>query len=289
MNRKNTQQDYLLRIDRVQTYIHENLDSDLDLDTLAQMACFSHYHWHRIYHGMTGETVAQSVRRLRLLRAASQLIKSSMDIHNIAKRAGYGSVEAFSRAFRSAYGEPPAKYRGRTQEPPFPKQVNRLETTMYDIKVETLQPIKLAAIHHSGDYMGIAKSFEAAIIWMLQKDILKGPPSCTGIYYDDPSAVPPEDLRAEAGVVITENIEPETTASGEEIRTVNIPGGRHAVLVFKGPYAELQKPYTWLFGTWLPQSGEEAADTPAYENYLNDPKTTPPMELLTEICLPLRN
>ncbi|MEW8499130.1 MAG: GyrI-like domain-containing protein, partial [Candidatus Thiodiazotropha taylori] len=54
-------------------------------------------------------------------------------------------------------------------------------------------------------------------------------------------------------------------------------------LLFKGSYAELEKPYDWLFGQWLPQSGYEAADFPPFEEYLNDPKDTPPSELLTRI------
>ena len=55
-----------------------------------------------------------------------------------------------------------------------------------------------------------------------------------------------------------------------------------------GPYAELHIPYTWLYGTWLPQSGEEAADAPCIEEYLNDARVVPPSELRTEIWLPLR-
>jgi len=48
----------------------------------------------------------------------------------------------------------------------------------------------------------------------------------------------------------------------------------------------LEKPYDYLFGHWLPESGLEAANFPPFEEYLNDPKTTPPNELLTRIyCL----
>jgi predicted transcriptional regulator YdeE len=45
--------------------------------------------------------------------------------------------------------------------------------------------------------------------------------------------------------------------------------------------------YMWLFGTWLPQSGREAADAPVFEDYLNSPSQTPPSELLTDVYLPL--
>ena len=62
-----------------------------------------------------------------------------------------------------------------------------------------------------------------------------------------------------------------------------LPAGKCATLLFKGSYAELEKPYGWLFGRWLPESGYEAADFPVFEEYLNDPRTTPPSELLTRI------
>jgi AraC family transcriptional regulator len=60
------------------------------------------------------------------------------------------------------------------------------------------------------------------------------------------------------------------------------------VLHHKGPYAELERAYAWLYGTWLPQSGEEAADRPVFEEYLNNPRALPPQEWLTDICLPLQ-
>lgn len=63
---------------------------------------------------------------------------------------------------------------------------------------------------------------------------------------------------------------------------------RHAVLVHVGPYAELERPYKWLFGEWLPNGGEEAADAPVVEEYLNNPQDLPPSEWRTAICVPLR-
>jgi len=296
MNREQTLHDYHARVDRVQTFIHEHLDEDLDLDRLADVAAFSHYHWHRIYHGITGETVVQTVRRLRLHRASADLIRSSDDIVRIAKRAGYGSVEAFSRAFRAAFGEPPVSFRNRSrpmsapdsQAPSYPETPHKRKLDMYDVEVKDLPAFKLAAVEHHGDYMGIGQAFEAVMTWAGKKGLLNGEIATTGIYYHDPKGTPVEDLRSDAGVRIQDSFPDDQTDGGKPVRTLDVPGGRHAVLLFKGPYAELEKPYTWLFGTWLPESGEEAADHPAYENYLNDTRVTPPNELLTEICLPLK-
>jgi len=288
MNRENTRLDYLSRTERVQRYIYEHLDDELDLDVLAEVACFSHCHWHRIYRGMTGETAAQTVRRLRLHRAAGELIQTSSDIRNIAGRAGYSSIEAFSRVFRSAYGEPPARYRDRTQIPSEPNSINPKETTMYATEIKDLAPIKLAAVHHVGDYMKVDEAFMSVFMWNAKVGAVKGEPRSIGVYYDDPSAVKTDQLRSDAGIVIDNDAVIETPTDGPKICAIDVPGGRHAVVTFKGPYAELPKAYDWVFTSWLLDSGEDAGENPVFEEYLNDPRTTAPADLLTNIYLPLK-
>jgi AraC family transcriptional regulator len=67
---KTTRNDYGRRVTRVTTYISDHLDEDLSLERLAEIACFSPYHFHRIYRGIAGETACDTIRRLRLDRAA---------------------------------------------------------------------------------------------------------------------------------------------------------------------------------------------------------------------------
>ena len=64
---------YYDRIGCVRAYIHENLDAPLDLDTLADAAAMSRFYWHHVYRSVMGETAAQTVKRLRLARTASDL------------------------------------------------------------------------------------------------------------------------------------------------------------------------------------------------------------------------
>ena len=61
-----------------------------------------------------------------------------------------------------------------------------------------------------------------------------------------------------------------------------------ARLVHKGPYADLDVAYAWLYHNWLPQSGREPGDAPCFEEYLNDPRSLPPQEWLTAVNLPLK-
>ncbi|MDJ0936452.1 MAG: AraC family transcriptional regulator, partial [Kiloniellales bacterium] len=92
--------DYQDRLDRVTAYIHDHLDEELDLQKLAEVACLSPYHWHRIYQAVHGESAAATVKRLRLHRAAGQLANTELPVRDIAEASGYKSLQSFTRAFR---------------------------------------------------------------------------------------------------------------------------------------------------------------------------------------------
>lgn len=93
------------------TYIHQHLDEPLSLNELAQVACFSPYHFHRVFRGMVGESLGEHVRRLRLERAASRLKGSRQSITALAFEAGYETLESFSRAFAAMFGQSPSNFR----------------------------------------------------------------------------------------------------------------------------------------------------------------------------------
>lgn len=65
--------DYQQRLGRVIAYVHDHLDEPLDLNRLAEVAHLSPHHWHRVCHALHGETIAATVRRLRLHRATGDL------------------------------------------------------------------------------------------------------------------------------------------------------------------------------------------------------------------------
>ena len=277
--------DYASRLERVFSWLADHLDDTLDLNTLADVACLSPSHFHRIYHAMQGETVTDTVRRLRLHRAAVELITGELPVQRVARRAGYGSQEAFTRAFKTAYAVPPARYRASfVPMPTTGRPEDAVEITLtYQATIREAATIRVAALHHRGDYQTIGTTFErlAALAGGLN---LFGPSTRSfGIYYDDVSAVPRESLRSDACMTVPADWEPQG-----ELELCDIRGGRYAVTLHVGPYAELERAYKWLYGTWLAQSGEEPADAPCIEEYLNDARTVPPTELRTEIWLPLR-
>ena len=283
--RLTTRSDYAMRLERVFRWLADHLDDTLDLSRLADVAAMSPYHFHRIYHAMQGETAAETVRRLRLHRAAVELITGELPVARIAGRAGYGSQEAFTRAFKAAYGVPPARYRASfVPSPTLGRTEDAMDTTMtYEATIRETPALRVAALAHTGDYMNIGSTFERLMAMAAGQDLLGPWTRSFGIYYDDPASTPREALRADACITLPDGKLPDGDLQLREIR-----GGRYAVSLHVGPYAELHFPYTWLYGTWLPKSGEEAAHAPSIEEYLNDARVVPPSELRTEIWLPLR-
>ena len=277
---------YAARLAHVLDYIYDHLDEPLDIERLAAIACLSPYHWHRIYHAMYGESVATTVRRLRLHRAAGFLANGTMPIAEIAKRSGYGSLQSFTRTFGAVFGMPPAQYRNAGTHTRFrPSLVNpgENEMTTHDVVIRDIEGFDALTIDHVGSYMQIGKAFDSLMGWLASRGLLSGEMRMIGLYYDDPAAVKESELRSKAGVWLPHAVD----VAGSPVNVTRVAGGKYAVLRHKGPYADMAAAYQWLYGEWLVNSNYEAADAPAFEEYLNNPKDTAPADLLTDICLPL--
>ena len=282
-NRQRTLEDYRKRIAAVVAHIHDHLDDRLDMERLAAVASFSPFHWHRIYRAMTGETAAHTVRRLRLQRAAEELMRNgSEEIGTIAARAGYASGEAFARAFRRNFGVSPSKFRLRFPPSDAGADARKRNTATWQVDIRRFEPMRLATIRHVGPYREIGRSFDHLHVWASATGRL-GPRSlAVAVHHDDPDLVAAEDLRCDAGLLVESGF-----AGDDMIGVSEVAGGRHAVLHHVGPYAGLERAYHWLFGFWLPRSGEIPADRPVFDIYLDNPKTVAAEHLRTEICLPL--
>ncbi len=92
-------------------YIEKNLDNRIKLDDLAQKAFLSKYHYHRLFHKITGESVTRYITKRRMEKAAEELVQTEHPIIDIALKYQYASQESFSRAFMRIYDLTPGKYR----------------------------------------------------------------------------------------------------------------------------------------------------------------------------------
>ena len=287
-SRPATLHSYRHRVQRVNDYLHAHLDEPLDLNHLAEIACLSPTHWHRVYHAMQGETIGVALRRLRLQRAAAELANTTRSIDSIATEAGYGSVAAFTRRFRSAYQLPPARYRSEGSHQRFKEPLDAPTLTHVDIEICHIDTASSAAIAHAGDYMNIGQAFDRLTSALSSTDIDPDTTRSFGVYFDDPGLVPEPELESLACVTVPDaHALRQLLSADDRIVHHELRGGKVAVLHHRGSFADLPAAYRWFFGHWLPASGLEVDDRPCVEQYLNDPRDTAPNDLKVDIHLPL--
>lgn len=274
---------YEARLLRVIDYIYANPAGDLSLDALADVAAMSRFHWHRVFHAMTGETAAEVVRRVRMHRATFWLVGTDLPVAEVARRVGYPTARSFARAFVEIRHATPSAFRKAGVEVSPLHLMRKGNHAMYDVTIRPEPARHLIAVPHKGPYMHIAQAFEKLGAIVQARDLWSAARGMLGVYYDDPAAVKASDLRSHAGIVVDAGLQ---TPDG--LDSVDLPGGETAVLRFKGHYSGLPAAYDYLYGQWLPQSGREAANSPVFEVYLNTPMDTKPEDLLTDISVPLK-
>ncbi|WP_126380730.1 AraC family transcriptional regulator [Desulfovibrio ferrophilus] len=288
---KQTQGSYQERLNRVLDHMERHLDDDLALDELAAVACFSPYHFHRIFSGMVGEGVKAHLRRLRLERAANRLTFTELPVTDIALNAGYDSPEAFSRAFRNLFELSPVRYRELALAGGLPPASGRSSVALcraceliqegkltMEATIKELPELNVAYVRHVGPYEMCESAWEAVCGWAAPKGLLGPNTAIVGLCHDDPEITPPEKIRYDACLTVPEGVQAEGSVG---VKTIG--GGRYAVTVHKGPYANLHATYAWLCGVWVVENGHELASEPSLEFYLNNPEQTPPEELRTEV------
>lgn len=308
--RTHTRNFYNRAVQRTVRALTRGLDGALDLETLASEAAMSTFHFHRMFRGLIGETPLEMHRRLRLERAAWQLLNTDALITGIAFAAGYETHEAFTRAFGTSYACSPSAFRASrnpdtTNYSKFRIQLAsrsglhypelfqesgddsspslRTDTgaTMH-VEIRELPAQRLATVEHRGPYNRINEAF-ARLGQFAGPAGLFGPQAAMiALYFDDPETTPASELRAEAALSVgSDKVLPPTV--GER----TLPAGQYACTMHEGGYDRIGDTWARFMGQWLPQSGHRLADSPSFERYLNTPMDVPVEALRTELYLPL--
>lgn len=275
--------DYRERLKRVYAAIHADPAREHSLDEMADLAALSRFHFHRVFAAMTGETLAEAVRRIRLSGAAHALVQGRAPVAEVGRAHGYPVAASFTRAFRAAYGMTPGQFRARGQALPAALRRKQGGGAMVPVRISDEAPRRVIGLPHLGAYRQINRTFAVLGAELATRGLWRHSRGMVAVYLDDPRLVPEAELRSVAAIAVG----PEVTVSAP-LQVMELPGGRHAVMQFRGPYTGLSAAYDWLFGVWLPGSGREAADRPCYEVYVNTPMDAAPKDLITDIYLPLK-
>src|SRR4051794_23276076 len=98
-------------LNRLVDLVEESLTGDFDVKDVARTLGTTEYHLRRMFSSLAGMPLSEYVRRRRMTVAAADVVRSEQDLLSIAVRHGYGSTEAFGRAFRAVHGVGPGEVR----------------------------------------------------------------------------------------------------------------------------------------------------------------------------------
>jgi AraC family transcriptional regulator len=318
MKAPSSRREYELRINRVIDYVQAHLADDLTLERLARVAAFSPFHFHRVFAAITGETLSDFIRRVRLERAAGALISlPETSILDIAFRYGFTSAATFARAFRAHFGMSATNWRsgggqhwrelrqrqrvrGKLERNPSQaKRKNRKaiaklighhasvdqEGFAMRVEIREIAPYRIAYMRHVGPYgtSGAISALWASLMrWIRSRDLQLAGLLTVGIGHDAPGIVAPEKLRYDAGVIVGRDFKLDRA-----VNVTDLPGGKYAVARFQGSAAVITDAWATLYTAWLPGSGYQPDDRPRLELRRDHDLQLPDDHLRCELCLPI--
>lgn len=283
---------YVARVNRAIDYIVQQLDESLSLEVVARKAGFSPFHFHRIFRSLTGESLHEFVKRVRLERAVALLTRQDWatrrrpSLTDIALACGFESSSDFSRSFKQRFGVPASRFdvaafrRERRAEwervVSDPKKGNHLQLLKpganpdgFKVRLRALPARAVAYIRvpnaYSGD--GVMDAITRLTRWAEARGLVDG--QWLGYMWDDPEIVPPEKCRYDVGLEI-----PATGAAAlpaGEIGRFEFPAMQVAEVEVRGGIELEMRALDWLFGTWLPASGYVPTEQPCFEAWIGRP------------------
>jgi AraC family transcriptional regulator len=275
---------YIQRINAVIRHVRENLDDDLSLDTLARVASFSPFHFHRIFKSITDETVNDLVTRLRLERAAV-LLRSTPDlsITDTAFECGFKSASVFSRAFKKHYGinarqwdrRSPLKNskNGQVSEDLSHYTLEHLtrfaEHEALEVRLHSLPAQRLAYIRVYDSYSEFSRikhSYERLIIWFCQRGGRLEDTTLYGMSQDNPDVTPQRLCRFDWCLTV-----PADWQADGEVSVQDFPACQVAAIHCQGDLEQEDRAVQYLFRCWLPRSRYQPANLPGMEIYRRQP------------------
>jgi AraC family transcriptional regulator len=301
--------EYQKCVQRMINYIGTHVGEELDLPMLAAIAGFSPYHFHRIFKSVTGETLFDCVRRMRLEWAATLLqTHRHLSISEVAVESGFGAQAPFARAFRNHFGMSASEWRRgdfwrhtgdrwdwRNAAPADVDSPGTLRdglsvahshdllakaasgerpSCLRSALVTGVPGFRVLYMRHIGPYDPERQAvlWKRFICWATTRGLATPDSVWISVIQDNQHVVAPERCRYDVGLVVAPEVLP-----CEEVDVQDLPGGDYLVADFAGNYFDelLAGEYLWKY--WLPTNSLQQDVTRSFFTRLQgDPDRRPP-------------
>lgn len=247
-------------------YIESHLTADLSLESIATQVDVSPFYLTRAFQHLSGLSIMRYVRGRRLSVAARALANGAPDVLSVALEAGYGSHEAFTRAFRDQFGLTPEAVRARGHidnlaivEPiaMTHQQLTPLEPPRFE-QGQALLIAGIAARYKCDNKAGIPSQWERFLSYFghIPEQIDK---VAYGVVHNVDDSGNMEYL---CGAQVRD-----FSRTPAELATLRISPQRYAVFKHREHVATITGTFAAIWGKWLPESGHQVVDAPTLEVY----------------------
>ncbi|MEU3646613.1 AraC family transcriptional regulator [Lentzea sp. NPDC034063] len=260
----------LERLNEAMARIEDDLEGEVDVKVLARIAGTSEYHLRRMFSALAGIPLSEYIRRRRLTKAANEVLSGRESLLDVAVRWGYGSNEAFARAFKAMHGVGPQEARAskkvlQSQQILTFRLVVEGSTSM-EYRVVEKEAFRVVGrgtrvpLVHLGMNPAIVEFVKG--IGMPTLDRMKAlsdgePGGMLSLTFNQEGVEEGDMLDYFQGVVTSEE-------APEDMETLQVPKNTWAVFTAEGPYPETIQ-YMWrdVYTQWFPSNSYESVEGPS--------------------------
>lgn len=289
--------DHQARIAQAIQHIRHNYSEPLRLAELAKSACFSPYHFHRIFLSYLGETPWEYLSRFRLEQSLLKMYSTSDPIGDIAMQVGYETPAAYTKMFKKHFGITPSRFREHHLEivdhPSGPlmslKSKIKEQRSHWKPKIDYVKKRNVLYVTHHGWQKGsFAQTVQQAFLHLnevLQKYPTVQQQMCgyIGIVPDNIVGLEMPQARYQAGV--WGNFQ---TTPSSELAHVLLEEGTYVTVKHEGKCTFLPQTWNAIYQDWFPSIQATLRNSPKYELFLGQTFPTPENEDGVQIHIPIK-
>ena len=273
----------------VMNYIYKYIDTNINIDELSSELNISKFHLHRIFKDEFGKNIYESIKSIRLQKAANLLITNKFStITDISKMTGYSSQTSFLRSFKQRFGMTPKEWKKGGYKEYSNKIVEKISNNIKEIDFDIeptivkMPEIKGYYIRHKGYDKTIKQTWAKLQTWIYTNDIKAY--RQMALHHDNPIITPLEDCQYIA-IAVLEN---EENLKNLSLPSLVVPKGVYAKFSLSGKYGDVIKLIQWVYHTWLIKSGYETTTNPSYTIYHKNHFLSEDEEFSLDFYLPIQ-
>ena len=254
----------------VMNYVYKYIDTNINIDDLSRELYISKFHLHRVFKEEFGKNIYESIKSIRLEKAANLLISNKFStISNISSMIGYSSQTSFIRSFKQRFNMTPKEWKNGGYKEYSNEIIKQSKFAMkskasFDNITPTIVKMKAIEsyyIRNRGYNKNIEETWQKLQTWVLTNNIKQY--KRAALFHDNPTITPLDECQYIACIIVDDD----KNIKSDRIPKFKIAEGVYAKFDLKVKNEDLLPFIQWVYHEWLPRSDYETTTKPSFAIY----------------------